>query len=57
MLPNIGSVGGALDGTSTLAKKIDATVGPGKPGLVFVTGSSDDGGIANHASATVSAGG
>lgn len=53
MLPNIGSVQGPMDGTGTLAQKIDTTVGPGIPGLVFVTGSSDDGGIANHAQATV----
>jgi subtilisin family serine protease len=44
MLLNIGSVGGPSDGTSTLAHKIDATVGSGKPGIVFVTGTGDDGG-------------
>jgi hypothetical protein len=53
MLLNIGSVGGPTDGTSALAQKIDATVGPGKPGLAFVTGASDDGGAANRASGTV----
>jgi uncharacterized protein (TIGR03437 family) len=56
MLPNLGSVGGPMDGTSTLAKKIDATVGPGIPGLVLVTGPSDDGGIDNHAQATIAQG-
>ena len=56
MLLNIGSVGGPTDGTSTLARKIDATVGPGKPGLVFVTGTSDDGGAANRASGIVTLG-
>jgi hypothetical protein len=53
MLLNLGSVGGPTDGTSTLARKVDATVGPGKPGLVFVTGTSDDGGATNRASGTV----
>lgn len=54
MLPNVGNVAaGPADGTSTLAKKVDSSVGPGKPGLVFVTGSSDSGGQANHASATI----
>jgi minor extracellular serine protease Vpr len=48
MLPNIGSVGGPMDGTSKDAKLIDSTFGPGKPGRVFVTGSSDDGGQDNH---------
>jgi minor extracellular serine protease Vpr len=56
MLPNIGSVQGPMDGSGTLAQKIDATVGPGIPGLVFVTGSSDDGGIDNHAQASVAQG-
>ncbi|MBN9691975.1 MAG: S8 family serine peptidase [Verrucomicrobia bacterium] len=56
MLLNIGSVGGPTDGTSALCRKIDATVGPGKPGLAFVTGTSDDGGAANRAKGTVAAG-
>jgi uncharacterized protein (TIGR03437 family) len=56
MLPNVGSVGGPMDGTSTIARKIDSTVGPGKPGLVFVTGSSDDGGMDIHASASIAQG-
>ena len=57
MLPNIGSVtAGPADGTSTIAKKIDASFGPGIPGLVFVTGSSDDGGRDNHAQSSVAQG-
>jgi minor extracellular serine protease Vpr len=53
MLLNIGSSGGPMDGTSSLCQAIDSAVGPGIPGLVFVTGASDDGGMANHASGTV----
>ena len=56
LLLNIGSVGGPTDGTSKLARKIDATVGPGHPGLAFVTGTSDDGSAPNRASGTVTAG-
>jgi len=56
MLPNLGSVQGPMDGTSTIAKLVDSTVGPGIPGLVFVSGSSDDGGIANHAQNTITQG-
>ena len=56
MILNIGSVGGPTDGTSKLARKIDQTVGAGKPGLVFVTGTSDDGGATNRASGTVAQG-
>jgi subtilisin family serine protease len=56
MLLNIGSLGGPSDGTSKLCHKIDNTVGAGKPGLVFVTGSSDDGGQPNHAAYTISQG-
>jgi len=56
MLPNIGSVGGPMDGTSNLARKIDSTFGPGIGGMVFVTGSSDDGGQKLHAQSTVAQG-
>src|SRR5262249_22609143 len=49
MVLNIGSQGGPTDGTSELCRKIDNTVGPGKPGLIFVTGPGDDGGRANRA--------
>ena len=43
MLLNLGSVGGPTDGTSALSRKIDETVGPDHPGIVFVTGTGDDG--------------
>ena len=43
MLLNLGSIGGPTDGTSALSRKIDQTVGPGHPGIVFVTGTGDDG--------------
>ncbi|HLH57405.1 MAG TPA: S8 family serine peptidase, partial [Verrucomicrobiae bacterium] len=56
MLFNVGSSGGPMDGTSALCQTINANVGPGIPGLVFVTGASDDGGIANHAAGRVAAG-
>lgn len=54
MLLNLGSVGGPTDGTSLLARKVDAVVGAGRKGLVFVSGASDDGSAANRASGTVS---
>jgi minor extracellular serine protease Vpr len=57
MLLNIGSIGGPTDGTSTISRKIDATFGPGKKGIVFVNGSGDDGGQANHAGGIISQGG
>jgi hypothetical protein len=57
MLLNLGSQGGPTDGTSDLARKIDATVGPGKPGLVFVTGAGDQGGVPNRAGGNVPQGG
>ena len=43
MLLNLGSIGGPTDGTSALSRKIDSTVGPDQPGVVFVTGTGDDG--------------
>ena len=43
MLLNLGSVSGPTDGTSALSRKIDSTVGPDRPGVVFVTGTGDDG--------------
>ena len=43
MLLNLGSIGGPTDGTSAMSRKIDATVGPDHPGMVFVTGTGDDG--------------
>lgn len=56
MLPNVGSNSGPTDGTSQLSRKIDATVGSGKKGLLFVNGPGDEGGGANHASATIQPG-
>lgn len=56
MLLNLGTVNGPTDGTSEVARKIDSVVGPGKPGLVFVTGSGDDGGAPNHAGGIVTQG-
>lgn len=55
MLANFGTINGPTDGTSLLARQIDQTVGPNKPGLVFVTGTGDDGGMPNHAGGFVTA--
>ncbi|MEM7786430.1 MAG: S8 family peptidase [Bacteroidota bacterium] len=55
-LANFGSVGGPTDGTSDFARAIDARFGPGLPGRVFVTGTSDDGGHPNYASGTIAQG-
>ena len=44
ILLNVGSVGGPTDGTSAISRKIDEMVGPDHPGVVFVTGTGDDGG-------------
>jgi minor extracellular serine protease Vpr len=57
ILLNIGSIGGPMDGTSSLCQTINQAVGSGISGLVFVTGSSDDGGMANYAKGTVTQGG
>jgi minor extracellular serine protease Vpr len=57
MLLNLGSIGGPTDGTSEIARKIDSIVGAGIPGLVFVTGTGDDGGVANRAGGLVPKGG
>lgn len=56
-LANFGSIQGPMDGSSTDARGIDERFGPGHPGRVFLTGSSDDGGVANHAGGTVAQGG
>jgi minor extracellular serine protease Vpr len=53
MVLNIGSQGGPTDGTSRLCRKIDETVGPHAPGLIFVSGPGDDGGRNNRASGIV----
>ena len=57
MLLNVGSQGGPTDGTSTLARKIDSATGPGIPGVVFVSGPGDDGGMDNRAGGSVAQGG
>ena len=57
MLLNIGSVLGPTDGTSDLARKIDSVTGPTHPGIIFVTGPSDDGSSPNRAGGTIPAGG
>ena len=56
MLANFGTINGPTDGTSMLSRTIDSFAGPGKPGIAFVTGTGDDGGMANHAGGTVTAG-
>ena len=56
MLLNLGSQGGPTDGTSRMARKIDSAVGPGIPGMVFVTGPGDEGGQPNRAGTAVAAG-
>ena len=43
MLLNVGSIGGPTDGTSAFCRRIDETVGPDHPGIVFVNGTGDDG--------------
>jgi subtilisin family serine protease len=53
MVLNIGSQGGPTDGTSDLCRKIDETVGPGKTGIVFVTGPGDEGINRKHDRMTV----
>jgi minor extracellular serine protease Vpr len=56
MILNLGSMGGPTDGTSSLARKIDSVVGPGIPGLVFLSGPGDDGGASNRAAGTIAQG-
>ena len=56
MLMDIGSIGGPTDGTSTVSRAIDAAVG-NQPGVIFIAASGDDGSSANHAAASVPAGG
>ena len=53
ILLNIGTMGGPTDGTSAMCRKIDAMVGPDKPGMAFVTGPGDAGGRQNHAGGVV----
>jgi len=56
MLANFGSVGGPTDGTSEQCREVDANFGAGIPGLVFITGTSDDGGAPNRATYIISQG-
>lgn len=56
LLANFGSVGGPMDGTSTYCRTLDVYYGPGNTGKVFVSGSSGDGGTANHAAGTITQG-
>lgn len=55
-LANFGSIQGPSDGTSAQARVINERFGPGHPGRVFITGTSDDGGHPNHAAGTVAQG-
>lgn len=55
-LANIGSIGAASDGTTAWARAIDERFGDDFPGRVFVTGTSDDGGMPNHAAGLILAG-
>ena len=53
MLANFGSQGGPTDGTSQISRKIDSATGPG---VIFVTGTGDDGGKPNRVGGTVAPG-
>jgi len=53
---NVGSQGGPTDGTSELCRKIDATVGPSIPGVIFVSGPGDDGFCKSRAGGVVKQG-
>jgi minor extracellular serine protease Vpr len=55
-LANFGSINGPTDGTSAFSRTIDANFGSGKPGLVFVNGTGDDGGMPNHAGGAIAQG-
>ena len=56
MLLDSGSITGPTDGTSSITRLIDATVG-NQPGVIFIAAAGDDGGMANHAAANVTQGG
>ncbi len=53
---DFGSIGGPTDGTSSVSRMIDANFG-NQPGLIFIPGTGDNGGEANHAAASVPQGG
>lgn len=55
-LANFGSIQGPSDGTSADARIIQDRFGPGLPGRVFISGTSDDGGHPNHAAGEVTQG-
>ncbi len=50
IVANFGSIQGPMDGTSAQCRMLDEYIGADKEGLAFISGSSDDGGVANHAS-------
>ena len=54
MLMNFAQLGGPTDGTSLLCQLVDHVTGPGKAGLVFVTGTSDKGDRENRTKGVVS---
>lgn len=56
MTLDLGSQSGPTDGSSSLCQKIDSTVGAGIPGLIFLTGAGDDGGMTNRAGGQVAQG-
>ncbi len=49
MIANFGSIQGPQDGSSKIARMLDNKVGPTVEGAAFICGSSDDGGMPNHA--------
>lgn len=53
MIANFGSIQGPMDGTSTAARMLDQRFGDDAPGRAFISGSSDDGGVNNHAGGTL----
>ncbi|GLR17700.1 S8/S53 family peptidase [Portibacter lacus] len=54
MIANFGSSGGPMDGTSALSLSLDDEFTENDPGVAFICGSSDDGGLDNHAQLDVS---
>lgn len=52
MIANFGSIQGPMDGTSAAARALDQRFGNDAPGRAFISGSSDDGGVENHAGGT-----
>lgn len=54
LIANFGSIQGPMDGSSTIARMLDSKLGLNQPGVVFTCGTSDEGGMDNHASAQIS---